>query len=159
MNMIDQALKADIERRGWRPGNVGENNIARMLDILGFKPDDVEQQFNIGKFQLDFALVADRINIEADGWAHGNKRQQQRDKERNRQLLKWGWSVIRIDIQQPDEEIKQYLRWAIGRAREAYRGPAIRRGPPPPLNARSHALFEEYGLLADRYTGGRNIIY
>ncbi|HEV7209308.1 MAG TPA: type IV toxin-antitoxin system AbiEi family antitoxin domain-containing protein [Mycobacteriales bacterium] len=46
---------------------------------------------------LDFADVVRRVAVEADGWAyHGSQAQQQRDRERDRMLLRLGWRTVRF---------------------------------------------------------------
>jgi very-short-patch-repair endonuclease len=95
---LDQIAKSDAEREGWKITNAGEANVALALRKLGYKPSDIATQFNLGPYKLDFALVAERIDIEADGWVHTARDVRRRDAARDRQLRQWGWTVVRIDL-------------------------------------------------------------
>ncbi|MGB8650469.1 MAG: DUF559 domain-containing protein [Mycobacteriales bacterium] len=63
---------------------------------------------------LDFADPRLRLAIEVDGWAyHGSKLQQQRDKLRDRRLLRLGWRTVRFtteDVLFRPEQIVAELR-------------------------------------------------
>lgn len=101
---IDAITKAAAERDGWDVANAGEARVALALQRLGYRPADVFTQFRIGSYRLDFALVAERIDIEADGWVHTARDVRRRDTARDRQLREWGWTVIRLDLSQDVEE-------------------------------------------------------
>lgn len=79
--------------------NHGESKVALALVQLGVRPDDVEVQFRVGPFRLDFAFVRERIAIEADGWVHTARSVIDRDKARDALLRSWGWLVVRLDTQ------------------------------------------------------------
>lgn len=97
---------------GWLPGNYGENQVAEALSAAGFSPDTVEQQFRLGRFRLDFAIVKARVAIEADGYHHTTDSGRATDRTRDRQLAKWGWEVHRIDVEamDRDHEVARLLR-------------------------------------------------
>jgi very-short-patch-repair endonuclease len=100
------AIQAANEQ-GWKVSNVGEAAVAQQLAALGYKPYDVETQFKLGPYRLDFALPAARVDIEADGWVHTARDTRARDRERDRTLKAWGWTVVRVST---DEEIRAQLR-------------------------------------------------
>lgn len=87
---------------GWDVGNPGEAEVARQLGLLGYTPRDVETQFKLGPYRLDFAIPAERIDIEADGWVHGTRQVRRRDSQRDRKLREWGWVVVRVDLERGD---------------------------------------------------------
>ena len=95
--MIDVARE-----QGWDVGNPGEAEVARQLGLLGYTPRDVETQFRLGPYRLDFAIPAERIDIEADGWVHGTRQVRRRDSLRDQKVKEWGWVVIRIDTERDD---------------------------------------------------------
>lgn len=87
------------EKWGWKPTkNRSEFLVIKALREAGVAPAEVEQQFALGRYRLDFAFVWARSAIEADGWVHGNYQVQRRDRERDRQLNDWGWMTYRIDV-------------------------------------------------------------
>ncbi len=66
-----------------------------------------EIQFNIGKHFVDFAIVSNRLAIEADGdYWHKDKT---RDLKRDNILEKQGWRVIRFSGTQIKKDIKKCL--------------------------------------------------
>ncbi len=101
--------------QSWDISNVGEAAVAQQLTALGYSPADVETQFPVGPYRLDFALPAARIDIEADGWVHTNRDTRARDRERDRKLKSWGWTVVRIST---DGEIGEQLRRHVPPCRE-----------------------------------------
>lgn len=56
-------------------------------------PFSVWPQYPVGKYFVDFAIVHKRIAIECDGAAYHN---QEKDAARDAELMKMGWSVVRI---------------------------------------------------------------
>jgi very-short-patch-repair endonuclease len=105
MALKDEVLEMAREH-GWKVTNVGEARIALALMQLGWHASQVKTQFKLGPFRLDFALVRERMDIEADGWVHKTHDQKKRDKERDRQLEEWGWQTIRIDHELPDAAVR-----------------------------------------------------
>lgn len=102
-----QKLTIDVaQRNGWDVKNYGEAKVALELRRLGYRPDDVATQFRLGPYKLDFALVAERIDIEADGWVHTARDVRRRDAVRDRRLREWGWTVIRIDV---DDDLAEQI--------------------------------------------------
>jgi len=104
---VHEAALHVAKARGWKVANGGEALVAIQLGALGYTPADVATQFNLGQFKLDFALVPERVAIEADGWVHTARDVRKRDALRNRQLREWGWTVVRIDV---DGDIGEQLR-------------------------------------------------
>jgi very-short-patch-repair endonuclease len=94
-------------KRGWEISNVGEAYVAQQLSALGYAPADVETQFRVGPYRLDFAIPAARIGIEADGWVHTTRDVRAGDRERDRKLRAWGWTIVRIAT---DDDIDVQLR-------------------------------------------------
>ena len=112
--------------RGWTVKNVSEALVAIQLGQIGYSPRDVETQFCLGPYRLDFAIPAGRVAIEADGWVHGARSVQKRDAERDRMIRGWGWAVIRIDTEEGDIAA-QLRRHLPDRSRIAAYGDALRR--------------------------------
>lgn len=106
MHALDAAMKSAVEEAGWKPGNAGENRIIQALRLIGLQPTDVEQQFHVGPYRLDFAWPRERLCIEADGWVHSNREMVRRDKERDAKLTAWGWIVCRVDIDQDGDQLR-----------------------------------------------------
>ncbi len=70
----------------------------RRRDVHGFEPQYVVRD-RLGRAlgRVDFADVALKLAVEADGWAyHGSRAQQRRDKRRDRLLGRDGWLVLRF---------------------------------------------------------------
>ena len=88
--------------QGWNVGNPGEAEVAHQLGLLGYTPRDVETQFKLGPYRLDFAIPGARIDIEADGWVHGTRQVRRRDSQRGRRVKGWGWVVVRVDTERGD---------------------------------------------------------
>ena len=50
-----------------------------------------------GAYELDFAYVRERIDVEVDGWAtHGSRRAFEADRARDAYLTGAGWVVVRF---------------------------------------------------------------
>jgi len=93
----------DVAReRGWIAGNYGEAMTALALNALGYNSGEVETQFRLGAYRLDFALPLEQIDIEADGWVHTADSTKARDRRRDQQLREWGWTVIRVNVDSSD---------------------------------------------------------
>jgi very-short-patch-repair endonuclease len=104
---IAAITKQVAQEAGWRVTNAGEADLALALRNLGYSPRNIETQFNLGPFKLDFAIVAARIDIEADGWVHTTSDVRKRDRLRDRQIREWGWTVIRIDL---SKDLREQLK-------------------------------------------------
>ena len=66
----------------------------KILDRLGI---NYVEQYQIHTYQLDFALVKEKIDIEIDGDQHYlDERIIESDKRRNQYLENLGWKIIRI---------------------------------------------------------------
>ena len=101
-SVVGQILIEAAKQQGWSIANVGEAQVAREFESLGYSPADFMTQFKVGPYRLDFALPAAQIDVEADGWVHTAKQVRTRDNRRDWQLRKWGWTVVRIDIERDD---------------------------------------------------------
>lgn len=86
-----------IERQGWRSGTDLEDRATRWFNRVGFRPGDLEQQYRVGRYRLDFAFPALQIAIEIDGWHHRSPEGAARDAERDSWLRSQGWIVLRVD--------------------------------------------------------------
>lgn len=66
----------------------------KIFDSVGLK---YTEQYQIHTYQLDFALVEEKIDIEIDGEQHYlDERIVESDKRRNEYLKSLGWKIIRI---------------------------------------------------------------
>lgn len=83
-------------------GNVGEWRVRKALRRCGVGDAQVEEQFQVGPFRLDFAFPLYRVGIEADGWVHTTQKIRQSDRRRDAKLASWGWHIYRIDIDDED---------------------------------------------------------
>ena len=107
---LAQITRQVASELGWNVKNHGEARLALMLKGLGFSAAEFETQFALGPYRLDFALPLHQIDIEADGWVHTAATTKARDKERDRRLREWGWTVIRVDIDADGDEIIAQLQ-------------------------------------------------
>lgn len=76
---------------------------------------EVEKSYRIGLYELDFAIVNKKIDIEVDGSQHKlDKKIVESDKRRTKLLESDGWDVIRIDWaeyqKQNRKEKEEYIR-------------------------------------------------
>lgn len=95
---VGQAMMQVAREQGWNVANPGEAEVARQLGLLGYTPADVETQFSLGPYRLDFAIPAEQIDIEADGWVHTARGARARDGRRDSQVRAWGWTIVRVDV-------------------------------------------------------------
>lgn len=66
-------------------------------NVLDSRDMIYEEQYQIGPYQLDFAFVDQKIDLEIDGDQHYlDKRVVESDKRRNQYLEELGWKVIRV---------------------------------------------------------------
>lgn len=96
---VGRLMLESAREQGWEVSNPGEAEVAFQLGLLSYTPRDVETQFRLGPYRLDFAIPAARIDIEADGWVHGTRQVRRRDSQRDWQVKEWGWVVVRIDTE------------------------------------------------------------
>lgn len=94
-----------VEQQGWTPGTDLENRVAFLLAKWGHGPDVLTQQHRIGRYRVDFAHVAKKIAIEADGWWHRSPEGAARDARRDSYLRSQGWLVLRVDDHHGDESL------------------------------------------------------
>lgn len=111
--------------QGWKVANPGEAEVASQLGLLGYTPRDVETQFQLGPYRLDFAIPTARIDIEADGWVHGTRQVRRRDRQRDWNIKGWGWTVVRIDVERDDIDT-QLRRHVPGRSQIEGYGDTLR---------------------------------
>lgn len=65
--------------------------------ILDSNDIKYEEQYQIGPYQLDFAFVESKIDLEIDGDQHHlDPRIVESDKRRNQYLTEQGWKIIRV---------------------------------------------------------------
>lgn len=108
---LDQCVIQAAQERGWPRMNAGESSVALALSTLGFTPEDVEIQFALGRYRIDFAFPLWRIALEADGWVHSAKSMVASDRKRDEMLSAWGWRIVRINTENgiSVEELEQKL--------------------------------------------------
>ena len=99
-------LRSLLEQHGWRPGTSLENHVAWRLHRYGIRATDCAQQYRVGVYRLDFAFVDVLVALEADGWHHQRPDMAARDANRDRELRRRGWLVLRVNDEQ-DEQIFQ----------------------------------------------------
>ena len=120
--------------------NEGEARVTRALYSLGVKPSEVEQQFRLGPYRIDFAFVPARVALESDGWVHTTTEVRRRDRKRDKALRCWGWITVRVDGYQDEGKLRDAVavavRLALGEPRRdpvsyppVYSAPARRRQP------------------------------
>jgi very-short-patch-repair endonuclease len=85
----DPPTESDLESRG-----------AILLQRLGW--EEVRRQFEVrradgGSFRLDFALPDIKLAIELDGSHHRDPNQRVRDRRRDAELERNGWTVVRLE--------------------------------------------------------------
>jgi hypothetical protein len=123
---VERIAVQAAREQGWDVSYPGEAEVAHQLGLLGYTPRDVETQFKLGPYRLDFAIPAERIDIEADGWVHGTRQVSKRDAGRDRKLKEWGWVVVRIDTEEGDASAR-LRRHIPNRSRLAGYGEIFRR--------------------------------
>ena len=97
-----------------RAPNLGELLVGDALWRLGYR--DVEREFRVGNYRVDFALPLKRVAVEADGWVHTTERNRIKDKARDAQLKKWGWIVVRVNVEEPEKFDIAWLKAEIVKA-------------------------------------------
>lgn len=69
-----------------------------------------------GHFELDFALIDERLNVEVDGVEHREPRGRARDELRDAALMAAGWRILRIGNHRVDADpqgvLDEILNWA-----------------------------------------------
>lgn len=97
--VIRDYFARECESRGLRVGTHPENRAAVTLHRLGV---EFVQQHRISRYRADFALPAHRLVIEVDGPHHQRPDVAHKDAIRDRVIRSQGWTVIRIDADDPD---------------------------------------------------------
>jgi very-short-patch-repair endonuclease len=102
------------------PDSVLEVTMSRLLYAHRLPPARFHHVVRTSRrsFELDFALVEHRVDIEVDGWAHhGSRRAFEADRERDAELAAAGWLVLRFTWHQ----VKHRASWVAERIAAAVR--------------------------------------
>lgn len=75
----------------------------------------IRRQHPIGPYIVDFAVLSQKIIIEADGWTHETDEGLAKDKIRTAYLEKSGWRILRYD----NNDIFDHLDYVIEKIRMA----------------------------------------
>lgn len=75
----------------------------------------IRRQHPIGPYVVDFAVISQKIIIEADGWTHETDAGLAKDKIRTVYLEKLGWRLLRYD----NDDIFDHLDYVIEKIRIA----------------------------------------
>lgn len=105
MRTLDRVTRGVIEADGWRSGSTLENKVAWILGRYRVAPSDVQQQYRVGPYRLDFAWPIQRIALEADGWWHQSPIGAEKDARRDAWLRERGWLIFRVHDNPDDEYI------------------------------------------------------
>lgn len=85
-----------LREEGHQLANADEAELLTALVRAGL-PSPV-CQFRIGRYRLDYAWPAWRVGVELDGPWHLTVDGRRRDRQRDAELNDWGWSTIRLRI-------------------------------------------------------------
>ena len=89
--------------------------------ITGWKTN-----YPVGGYKVDVGFPAQKVAIEADGWAfHSSQEDFQKDRERQNKLALLGWQVLRftwLDLTEYPQRVLAEIRFATARAPRATRG-------------------------------------
>lgn len=95
---INDRNKAILTKRGWRIGSSLENSAARFLSGAGpVLTGNIEQQYRVGSYRIDFAWPDVRVALEVDGWHHRSPEGAAKDALKDSFLRSRGWLVLRVD--------------------------------------------------------------
>lgn len=87
---------ASYKREHYSKGSWAEDYFIKLFSSEGIK--GYVPQYRIGRYRLDFAFPATKVDFEVDGHQHRvDKRIVEHDKERTENLMKLGWKTIRLD--------------------------------------------------------------
>ena len=103
---IEATIRDVVARQGWKPGTFLENQVARRLTMCGLR---AVQQYQAGRYRLDFAWPSMKIALEADGWWHRSPEGAAKDRERDSWLRSEGWLIFRVDDQYGEEAIRSQV--------------------------------------------------
>lgn len=101
--------RALVERQGWKSGTDLEDRVAFLLGKWGHGPAVLTQQHRIGKYRVDFADVASKVAVEADGWWHRSPEGAAKDAERDSYLRSQGWLIFRVDDRHGDDVLTRQV--------------------------------------------------
>jgi very-short-patch-repair endonuclease len=85
-----------LARRFRRTANAPEAIAWDALRTLRTQGFPVRRQYPIGKFIVDFAITRTRLVVEVDGAIHGLESVAERDVERDAEIKRAGWRVLRV---------------------------------------------------------------
>lgn len=91
---------------GQKPGAHLENQVAL---ILSRSRITAEQQYQVGRFRLDFAWPDVKIALEADGWWHRSPEGATADRQRDSWLRSQGWIVFRVDDEHGEDSLRDQV--------------------------------------------------
>ena len=97
MTAIDKNFAQLAKRAGFHTGTSLENRVAYRLSRWGFGPTDVQQEYRVPPYRLDFAWPAIKVGLEADGWWHRSPEGAAKDARRDSMLRARGWLIFRVD--------------------------------------------------------------
>ena len=87
---------ASYKREHYSKGSWAEDYFIKLFSSEGIK--GYVPQYRIGRYRLDFAFPATKVDFEVDGHQHYvDKRIIKHDKERTANLKELGWKTIRLD--------------------------------------------------------------
>jgi very-short-patch-repair endonuclease len=89
--------------------------LLRENGITGWKTN-----YRVGGYKVDVGFPAQKVAIEADGWAfHSSQEDFQKDRERQNKLALLGWQVLRftwLDLTEYPQRVLAEIRFATARA-------------------------------------------
>ncbi len=111
---------------------------SRKLDGRKFR-----RQYSIGSFIADFCCPSEKLIIELDGDLHGEYHKIQKDENRDKYLLRLGFTVLRFEnrfVFQEPEYIKSEIRKVLNRNNEST--PNKNQPPRPDTDVSGHPSFK-----------------
>jgi very-short-patch-repair endonuclease len=108
--LMNQHLEQLLSANNLRTGSSFENRVTWQLYRMG-AIDQIEYQYPIGRYRLDYAWPKKWIALEADGFYHSRPEVAVKDVARDTFLRSRGWLVFRIH----DDEtmVRQVARVAV----------------------------------------------
>ncbi len=103
---FQSVLKDLVVKHGWKPGTHLENQFALILCRSRLS---AEQQYQVGRYRLDFAWPDVKIALEADGWWHRSPEGATGDRQRDSWLRSQGWVVFRVDDEHGEDSLRDQV--------------------------------------------------
>ena len=66
-----------------------------------FPKEDIKMEFGVGHYAIDIAFSRKKIAVEINGKYHESADRQSKDKKRDEELSKMGWTVLRFGVSAP----------------------------------------------------------